>query len=283
MYPTEFEYYRPKTLDEALELMKTVEEPKVIAGGQSLMPMLKLRFYEPACLIDLGAIPELKQVKLDEGGNLRIGAMVTHFEVIENGLIRENAPILASTAENIGDIQIRNRGTIGGSICEADPSADYPPTMFVLEASIVLLSKEGRRTVRIEDFIKGPYETDAREDEIAVEIIVPKSTDQYHVEKYARRKADFAVVSVAAIARTASDGSIEELRIAAGALTDGPERLKSLESALKGKKKDSVDLQTSISETVDALTPISDIHGGEEYRKYSLKMMLARVIKELIE
>ncbi len=283
MYPTEFEYYRPKTLDEALDLMKNVEEPKVIAGGQSLMPMLKLRFYEPTCLIDLGAIPELRQVRVDGEGNLRIGSMVTHFEVIENGLIRENAPILASTAENIGDIQIRNRGTIGGSVCEADPSADYPPTLFILEASIVLMSKDGTRTVKIEDFIKGPYETDAAEDEIAVEIIVPKSLNKYHVEKYARRKADFAVVSVAAMANVSKDGKIDDIRVAAGALEDGAQRLRVLEDALIGKGRNSANLRKAIEEAVDSLTPVSDIHGGEEYRKYSLKMMLNRVLGELIE
>lgn len=282
MYPTEFEYLRPKSVAEALEMLEANEGSRVIAGGQSLMPMMKLRIYHPVCLVDIGYIPELRNVSISKEGEVRIGAMVTHYEVIENNTIRENLPILSNAAERIGDVQIRNRGTLGGSICEADPSADYFPALLTLEARVVLRKKDKTREMSVEDLILGPFETAIEEDEILVEVIIPRNTDNFRVEKYARRMADFATAYVAGIMKTGGTGNVEYARIAVGALQDHPQRLRELEDALRGKKPDHSELVNLVEKTTEPLSLANDIHGSEEYRKAVLKRMLLRVVTELL-
>lgn len=282
MYPKPFEYTRAKSLEHALQVLKENEGSRVIAGGQSLLPMLKARLYQPTMLVDINYVPELRTVELNEKKELVIGAMVTHFDVIENNLIRENAPILSSTAEHIADVQIRNRGTIGGSICEADPSADYLPTLFALEARVVLRTTESSREVPVEEVIQGPFETLVDDGEMLVQVIIPANRLNYRVEKYARRRADFAIASVAAMADVSTDGKINEVRIATGAMQDGPHRIRDLEKELKGKKVSEVDLDELVGPSTETLDPIDDLHGGPEYRMSVLKAMISRIVRELL-
>lgn len=278
----DFEYVRVNTIEDALRELKQRENAQVIAGGQSLIQLLKSRIYQPGCLVDLNFVPELKEVSLDEDGLLKIGAMVTHNEVIENDLIRKNVPILAKTAENIGDLQIRNRGTIGGSICEADPSADYYPTLLVLDAEVVLRSSTDTRIIKIEDFYEGPLETAIEEGEILVQVIVPAIKGDFAAEKYARRKADFAVASVAAIVEKDAEGKFTNVRIATGAQEDYPKRLRNIENGIIGKKYNEIKLNSLIDETVKELEPLEDLHGSQEYRRYVLSGMLRRIIGKLL-
>ncbi|MEM3191290.1 MAG: xanthine dehydrogenase family protein subunit M [Candidatus Parvarchaeota archaeon] len=283
MYPANFEYMRPKTLDEALTLISTSKGSRIIAGGQSLLPLLKLRLIEPASLIDIGFIPELKEIRLENKHTLRIGAMVRHYEIIHNEMIRDNVPLLSSTAENIGDVQIRNRGTIGGSICEADPAADYLPSLLVLDAKVHLKSKNGERYLKVEEFIKGPFETDLQDGEMLVDVQIEKNNENFVVEKFARRKADFAVASVAALARVRNNGIIESIRIAIGATTEGPKRITSLEKSIAGKDPSQLDLGRLIDDALSGIDMISDLHGSSEYRKYVLTGMLKRIITNLVK
>lgn len=281
MYPHSFEYFKAKSVSEALRLLKENDDSRILAGGQSLIPMLKSRLYQPECLVDIGFIPELREIRLEKNGDLHIGAMVTHSEVIENALIRKNAPLLSSTAENIGDMQIRNRGTIGGSVCEADPSADYPPSLMVLDARVVLKSEDSSREVGIDEFIVGPYENSAEEGEILVEVIVPSNTSRYKVEKYARRKADFAIALVAVSMKGASDGRTGDTKISIGALQEKPVRLTDLEHEISNKELSSIDLRELIHAAVEPLEPIEDLLGGSDYRRYVIEKMVARIIREL--
>lgn len=281
MYPHSFEYFKAKSVSETLKLLKENDDSRIIAGGQSLLPMLKSRLYQPACLVDIGYIPELKEISVEKNGDLHIGAMVTHSEVIENTLIRKNAPLLSATAENIGDMQIRNRGTIGGSVCEADPSADYMPSLMVLDARVVLKGEDSSREVDIDDFIIGPYENSIEEGEMLVEIVIPPCKARYKVEKYARRKADFAVALVAAVMEEPGEGTIGKTRISIGALQEKPVRLLDLEKEISGKKLDSVNLRELVHSSVDPLEPIEDLLGGAEYRKYVIENMVTRILKEL--
>ena len=283
MYPANFEYVRPKTVKEAINLISSMEGSRIIAGGQSLLPILKLRLFEPASLIDIGFIPELKQIKVEDKHTVRIGAMVRHHEILDNALVRGNLPMLSSTAENVADVQIRNRGTIGGSICEADPAADYLPTLIALDAKVHLKSGIGERTLGIEEFIKGPFETDIHDGEMLTEVEIEKNTENFVVEKYARRKADFAVASVAALARVTKDGKVEYIRVATGATTEGPKRLKDLENSISGKTSDQLDLGEIVDNAISGLGMISDLHGSSEYRKYVLRGMLMRTVGSLIK
>lgn len=282
MYPKPFEYTRATSVEHALKTLKENEGSRVIAGGQSLLPMLKARIYQPVMLVDINFIPELRKVELNDKGELVIGAMVTHFDVIENSLIRENAPILSVTASHIGDVQIRNRGTIGGSVCEADPSADYLPTLFALDARAVVKSTEGSREVPIQELIQGPFEAAIEEGEMLSQLIIPANRSEFRVEKYARRKADFAISSIAAIADVKA-GKINWIRLATGAMQDGPHRLTELEGQLNGKNVSDVDLDKLVGPATEALEPIEDLHGGPEYRLYVLKGMISRVVRELLE
>ncbi len=282
MYPKPFEYTRAKSLEHALQVLKENEGARVIAGGQSLLPMLKARLYQPTMLVDINYVPELRAVELNDDNELVIGAMVTHFDVIENSLIRENAPILSSTAEHIADVQIRNRGTIGGSICEADPSADYLPTLFALEARVVLKTAGSSREVPVEELIQGPFETLVEDGEMLVQVIVPANRLNFRVEKYARRKADFAIASIAAMAEVTKDGKIAEIRIATGAMQDGPHRIRDLENELKGKKVSEVNLDSLVGPATETLEPLDDLHGGPEYRMSVLRGMISRTVRELL-
>lgn len=281
MYPRPFEYLKATSVDQALQYLKENEGSRVIAGGQSLLPMLKSRLYQPTCLVDINFIPELREVSL-KNGELRIGAMVTHYDVIENSLIRENAPLLSATAENIADIQIRNRGTIGGSVCESDPSADYLPTLMALDARVVLRTMDSTREASVEDLILGPFETGIEEGEMLVEVIVPVNKNPFKVEKYARRKADFAIASVAAIVKLAGDGKVEDARIATGAQMDKPVRLRDLENSIRGKTPTTEELREYVGATTSELEPLDDLHGTPEYRKYVLGNMLVRVLGNLV-
>ncbi|OWP56853.1 MAG: hypothetical protein B2I17_03585 [Thermoplasmatales archaeon B_DKE] len=283
MYPASFEYFKPKTLEEALNLISSTEGSRIIAGGQSLMPILKLRMLEPASLVDIGFIPELRQVKLENKRTVRIGAMVRHHEILDNATVRTNLPMLSSTADNVADVQIRNRGTIGGSICEADPAADYLPTLLVLDAKVHLKSKDGERHMTIGEFIKGPFETDIQDGEMLIDIEIEENHEKFAVEKYARRKADFAVASVAALAKVSSNGIVEDIRVATGATTDGPKRFKELEQSIIGKTADQLNLGKLIDDAISNIGMVSDLHGSSDYRKYVLKGMLMRTIADLIK
>ncbi|MDS0256534.1 xanthine dehydrogenase family protein subunit M [Thermoplasmatales archaeon AK] len=282
MYPKSFQYSAPSTLQEALQILKENPEARPVAGGQSIMPMLKLRILDPGFLIDLMHLKELKNITEGHENELHIGAMVTHNRIINEGLIREYVPMLALTAEHIGDVQIRNRGTIGGSICEADPSADYLPTLLVLDAKVALQSLDGERIVPVSEFITGPFSTDIQEGEILREVIVQKNRMSFSVEKYARRRADFAVASAAVICDVDSSGRIRQIKVAVGAQSNGPMRLDRLEKALTGKNRDSVDINEIVESVRGDLDPLSDLHGSSEYRRDVTVNMLKRIITNLV-
>lgn len=282
MYPHSFEYIKAESVENAIDLLTQNEDSRIIAGGQSLVPMLKSRLYQPAMLIDIGYIKELRSVSLDDEKRLHIGAMVTHSEVIENSLIRKNSPLLSTTAENIGDIQIRNRGTIGGSVCECDPSADYLPSLIALDASVVLQKKDGKRELKVEDFLVGPYQTAIEEGEVLIEIIVPSNVSAYRVEKYARRKADFAIALVSAIISKNADGKVTAARIVVGALQEKPERLSDLEDRIVEKSPSFSELKTLARESVSKLEPIEDLLGSSEYRRHVIEKMIVRLVGELV-
>lgn len=282
MYPKGFDYVKVKTVEEALKQLRERDDAHLIAGGQSLIQLLKSRIFQPGCLVDINLISKLREVRVERDGSLRIGAMVVHNEVSDNSTIRENVPMLSHAAEKVGDLQIRNRGTIGGNICEADPSSDYYPTLLVLDARLVLRSETSSREVDIEDFYRGPFETSIDVGEMLVVVIIPHTEGNFIVEKFARRKADFPIASIAALAKRGTGGKIDGLRIAVGAQQDRPKRLKELEEGLNGQEYSEDRVSNLIAKTVEKLEPIDDLHGGQEYRRYILSGMLGRILKELL-
>jgi carbon-monoxide dehydrogenase medium subunit len=193
MYPAEFSVMVPRTLDEALQLLSRHEDAKVLAGGQSLIPLMKLRVLTPKHIIYLGKIQDLSYIRT-QGDRLLIGAMTTHAEVASSDAVRKGNPLLSEVASRIGDLQVRNMGTIGGSLAHADPAADYPAAILALEGEVVARSSRGSRVIKAHEFFRDAYTTDLRRDELITEVRVPilgKDVGAAY-EKLVFRATDFA-------------------------------------------------------------------------------------------
>ena len=285
MYPKAFEYYKPANIEDALSYLQIHQDSKLIAGGQSIIPAMKLRIASPSTLVDIRKLNDLNYVK-DEGANIKIGSLTTHAQVAESSTIKEKLPILSETAENIGDVQIRTLGTIGGSICHADPAADYLPTLLTLDARLNLRSKsKGQRSTPISEFLQGPFTTSVEADEILEEITIPTYKGTGGVRKFARRKADFAVVAVAALLDL-EGGLVKDLKIAVGPQQNTATRLHKLESAVKNQRfNDQASLDSFVrkelaSEELDFPT---DIHGSSSYRKQVAESIIPEMMRTLYE
>ena len=286
MYPRSFEYYKAKSVEDALSSLSSHDGSKIIAGGQSLAPMMKLRLASPSVLVDIGGLAELRYIR-EEGGAIHIGALTTHSEIEDSNLIAEKAQILSLTAANIGDVQIRSLGTIGGSVCHADPSADYFPTLLVLDASAVVRAAGGaKRSIPIGEFVVGPFETLVGEKEILEEIVVPLGGGVGSVSKFARRKADFALVSVAAVVNCDRTGTVKGVKIAIGPQETSAVRLTNVEKAVLNRRFDKI---TLLEEAVrsglakEKLAFPSDLHGSSWYRTEVLEPVLSRTLNDIFE
>src|SRR6266566_6942896 len=202
MYPANFDYLRPSTLDEAVAmLVQHGDAAKLLAGGHSLIPAMKLRLARPEVVIDIGRIPRLNGIR-DEGGHFAIGAMTTHQEIARSTRLKDKCPLLPETAAHIGDIQVRNRGTIGGSLAHADPAADYPAAILALDAEIDLVGPRGKRTVKAPAFFVDLLQTAIGPDEILTEIRVPLTAKSVAYEKTEQKASGFALAGVAAVVGT---------------------------------------------------------------------------------
>jgi carbon-monoxide dehydrogenase medium subunit len=230
MKPGRFSYEAPETIEAALaSLASRGDDAKVVAGGQSLAPMLNMRLARPEHLIDINGLKELGEIRLD-GGRLTIGAMVRHAALGKSELIRRHCPMLAHAAETIGHYAIRQRGTLGGSLAHADPAAQLPLAALVLDAEIEIWSAAGKRTVPAREFFVSIFTTVINPDELVVAVHVPATNprDGWGFRLFNRRAGDFAIVSVAATLRRADDGAIQGLRLAIGGIGPIPVRVETL-------------------------------------------------------
>ncbi len=281
MYPASFQVFVPKTLDEALELLARYgEEAKVLAGGHSLIPLMRLRLAKPKYVIYIGKIPGLSYIR-EEGGTIRIGAMTTHGEIAASELLKAKNPLLSETASRIGDLQVRNMGTIGGSLAHADPAADYPAALQALEAQLVLRSVEGERVVGIDDFLLGPYLTDLKPNELIVEVRVPSLSGAFGTayEKLNFRAGDFAIVGVAALVQLSPDGSrFEKVRVGLTGVSDKPVRARGVEEALEGSEASEEAIAEAAARAKEGLNPPSDIRASSEYRLEMTEVLTKRAL-----
>jgi aerobic carbon-monoxide dehydrogenase medium subunit len=284
MKPAPFEYHAPRSVSEATELLSGLEEAKILAGGQSLIPILALRLTRFDHLVDLGRIDSLKGIVRTDG-IVTVGAMTTHAEVGESEAIAVGVPLAARATPLIGHFQIRNRGTLGGSVAHGDPSAEYPAVAVALDANIVLEGPSGERRVAATDFFLATFTTSMAEDEIltAVEFPVWGTGSGFAAEEVARRHGDFALVG--AMAGVQVDGSrIKKAAIALFGVGGTPYRASAAEDSMIGSSTDSVDL-TGIGRLAAAdLDPPSDVHASGAYRRevgaVVVERALARAIKE---
>ena len=285
MKPPAFDYHAPSTLDEALNLANQLgQDAKFIAGGQSLVPMMNFRLVHPAHLIDLNGIAALSYLRI-EGGELCIGAMTRHREVELSPIIRDGWPLISECMPFVAHVQIRNRGTLGGSLSHADPAAELPAVMTVLEAKFVLRSNRGTRTVPVKDFFVGTLTTATEPGELLAEVRVPPLplATGWAFDELSRRRGDFALVGAAALVHLAPDGRIEWARLAFTGVGDKPTRAHQAEQALRGQSP-TEDVVRAVGElSIADLTPESDLHASAEYRRDVAKVIARRTLMKAIE
>lgn len=276
-----FTYHRPSSLRQAVALLQRLgEEAKVLAGGQSLIPTMKLRLAQPQHLVDLGCIPGLSYVREGRGAIL-LGALTTHAEVEASDLLKRRLAVLAETASCIGDMQVRNRGTIGGSIAHADPAADYPATLLALDARFKVVGANGTRTIAARDFFKGPFTTALQQGEVVTEVQIPlpppRSGASY--QKFANKASHFAVVGVCAFIALGARGTIRIARIGVTGAADHPFRATAAEEALVGQHPDARAFQRAARLVAQGVECVSDVHGSAEYRAWLCQVMARQALE----
>ena len=283
MIPAQFEYQAPTSVDEAIKAIASLgDRGKVVAGGHSLIPIMKLRLAQPEVLVDIGRIGELRYIRAD-GDRLALGALATHAEVLRSSAVKEMAPVLAETAAEIGDQQVRNRGTIGGSLAHADPAADYPATILALDAEIVAQGPNGRRTIKATDFFTGMLATALAPDELIVEVRVPvqgKGSGSTYL-KMPNKASHYAVVGVAALVRL-DGGKVASLALAITGAGAQPLRARAVESALQGQTPSEDAVARAAGSAADGLDLLSDIHGSADYRAHIARVFAKRAILEAV-
>ncbi|MCG3108962.1 Glyceraldehyde dehydrogenase medium chain [Metallosphaera sp. J1] len=276
MYPAQVGYYRPDSVEEALDFLDN-NEGKVLAGGQSLIPMLKLRILKPKYLVDIGDLKELSFIR--EGEVVSIGATTRHSELASRKI--PGLEIVQETASKVGDIQVRNMGTVGGSLGNADPSADYPALFTALDATMVIRSKKGTREVKAGDFFKGAFTTALEPSDILEQIKVPtyKGYRQAY-RKVVRRAGDFALVGLALLLKMEA-GEVKDVRISFTGVGERPHRPLEAENALKDTKLTDGDVSRAMELAVKGVNPPSDSRGSSSYRREVMKRLLKNTLEEM--
>ena len=274
MYPAKFDYVRPSTIDEAVALLaRHGDDAKLLAGGHSLIPAMKLRLSQPKVVIDIGRIANLSYIR-EAGGHIAIGAMATHRELVASAVLRERSPLLAETAAHIGDVQVRNKGTIGGSLVHADPAADYPAAILALGAEMDLVGPRGRRTVKADDFFVDLLETALAPDELLVEVRVPATPATVAYVKTEQKASGFALAAVAVV--IASDG----VRVGITGVAPKAYRAMGVEHALKGPGSLTPGIiARAAAHAADGVEPLGDIHASPEYRAHLAQVNTRRALE----
>lgn len=278
MIPAAFDYHRPTTVDEAVALLGANPEAKLLAGGHSLIPAMKLRLAQPPALIDVGRIAELSAIEQD-GGIISLGAMTTHAAIEHSALLAEKCPLLPEVAAQIGDVQVRNRGTIGGSIVHADPAADWPAAILALDAEMVIAGSNGRRTVPANKFFVDIMQTAVGPGEILVAIRVPVTSRLVAYAKFAQKASGFAIAGVAAVLDvTAKTGRIGVTGVAAKAY-----RAKGVESSLRGAREWSAEaLARASAKAASGVEALGDMHASAEFRAHLAVVHTRRALEKAL-
>ena len=281
MYPAAFDYHAPGSVPEALALLgKLKDDAKLLAGGHSLIPMMKLRLAQPKHLIDLRRISGLAGIR-EDGGALAIGAMTTHYQVESSKLAQSKIPVMSEAAGLIGDPQVRNLGTIGGSLAHSDPAADWPAVMIALGAELVIEGARGRRTVKVDDFFKGLMTTAVGADEILVEVRVPVppagSGGSYM--KFPHPASRFAVVGVCAALTMDGRGACTKAGIGITGAGTRAVRGKGVEAGLSGKVLDAAAVEAAAAKAADGVDVQADLQGSAEYKSHLLRVHARRAIE----
>ena len=281
MFAAPFDYHRPKTVDEALKLLREVKNSRVLAGGHSLLPAMKLRVSSPSALVDISRIAELNGIKA-AGDGLQIGAMTTHSAIAASDVVRKQCPVLAATAGHIGDLQVRNRGTIGGSVAHADPGADYPTVLLLLGAKFTAADGK-RREIAADSFFLDLFTTALKTGELLTTITVPAMSAGSSAVylKHRHPASSFAVVGVAALVEV-KGGKCADVRICVGGVTAKPVRAKNAERALTGQPPSEANIARAADAVAEALQdPLGDSYASGEYRVHLATVMTKRALTQV--
>ena len=288
MKPAKFEYFAPESLPEALELLGQYgADAKLLAGGQSLMPLMNMRLVRPGVVIDINGIEDLSFISPAQDGGLAIGALTRQREVERSSLVQQRIPLLAAAMPFIGHFQIRNRGTVGGSIAHGDPAAEIPALSLALDAEFVVTGDGGQRVISAEEFFLAHLTTALRPGEILTQIRVPASVGQsagggWGFQEICRREGDFALAGAVTILQLGEDGVCRAGRIAMFGVAATPVRMRKAEDMLAGRSVDSNAREEVAAAVAEELDPVSDIHASARYRKEVGGVLVRRALEQAL-
>jgi carbon-monoxide dehydrogenase medium subunit len=279
MIAAEFDYVRANTLDEALSLLAENEDAKILAGGHSLIPAMKLRLAQPPVLVDIARIKDLAYIR-EEDGQVRIGAMTTHYEIESSDLLKKVCPLLPECAAQIGDMQVRNKGTIGGSLAHSDPAGDWPAAAIALKAEMVAASRNGDRIIKADNFFVDLLTTALEPGEILREIRIPRTNGRTGAcyTKMAHPASGFAVVGVGATVTLNADGACEAASIGITGASSWAYRAAAVEDALRGAKPDQETIAQAAAHATDSVDVNGDLFASEDYRRHLASVYTRRAI-----
>ena len=279
MKPAKFDYHAPATLDAAVGLLAQYKgEARLLAGGQSLLPMMNFRIVTPAALIDLNRVPALAYIRA-ENGMVRIGAMTRHRAVEFSPLIKERLPLLAEAIKLVAHLPIRSRGTVGGSLAHADPAAELPMVLQAREGEVAARGPKGERVVKAADLFAGMLTTSLADDEMIVEVRIPAMTSRagFAVEEFARRRGDFAIAAIAAILEGSGE-RCTKARLASAGVGPASIRLAAAEALLERDGLGDAAIEAAASKAADAVSPQSDLQASAEYRRHLTRVLAGRAL-----
>lgn len=274
MFPASFDYHRPNSLDEAVALLGQGEDAKVLAGGHSLVPAMKFRLAQPKTLIDISRVADLSYIR-EANGRVALGAMTTHYQIESSDLLRERSPLLPEVAVNIGDVQVRNKGTLAGSIVHADPAADWPAAILALDAELEITGPNGRRTVPASEFFVDMMQTAVQPNEILSEIRVPITGPSVAYAKFAQKASGFAIAGVAVVI----DKKARSVRIGITGVAAKPYRASAVETALQGRALTPDLIAEASAKAAEGIEALNDIHASTEYRAHLAKVNTRRALE----
>jgi aerobic carbon-monoxide dehydrogenase medium subunit len=280
-----FAYQAPATIEEAVKQLGQGGDAKVIAGGHSLLPLMKLGLAQPETIVDLRRIASLREIRTEADGTIVVGALATHRDITHDKAVRTKLAALADAAGEVGDLQVRARGTIGGSLAHADSAADEPAPALAYDAIIRAIGPKGQRDIRARDYFKGTFETALAPDEIITEIRFPAPAGRTGgaYAKFAHPASGFAVTGVAAVVTVKPDGTIERAAIGVAGAAAAAYRATEAERALTGTKGDAKAIAAAAAKAADGITALSDLAASSEYRKHLVTVYAKRAIERAME
>lgn len=278
MLPNTVDYYRASSVSDALSVLKANPDAKILAGGHSLIPAMKLRLNSPSMVIDIANLSDLNYIR-EEGENICIGAMTTHGQIAHSSLLADRLPLFTETADVIGDVQVRNMGTIGGSIAHADPSADWPAALLAADASIVVTNGDNTRCIPAVDFFIGFFSTALEESEIITEIQVPipSAGTKMTYQKFMQPASRFAIVGCAAMVKV-ENGVVADVKVAFTGVSDGPFRDENVEAAISGKAINAENIASAAAQAASGVNLNADHYADEDYRQHLARVYAKRAL-----